>query len=55
MEVRKIIKTEAKKCLGGNWLNALLVVLIVGVISILTSLVSNILIEYLVYIRNGTN
>ena len=54
MEVRKIIKTEAKKCLGGNWLNALLVVLIVGVISLVTSLVSNILIEYLVYIRNGT-
>ena len=54
MEVRKVIKTEAKKRLGGNWMNALLVVLIAGVISMITSLVSNILIEYLVYIRNGT-
>ncbi len=54
MEVRKIIKTEAKKCLGGNFMSAVIVVLIAGAISFIMSLASNLIIEYLVYIKRGT-
>lgn len=46
MEARKIIKTEARRNLKDNWKNAIIVLLIIGVFSLVGGLISNILSEW---------